>query len=68
LETRYDCSRKRALDGPSPFPLPILNLDHILAANKSALGTLQQTMDCKCLERHAPLAFLHASIFSKVIF
>ena len=68
LETRYVCSRKRALDGPSPSPLPILNLDHILEANKSALATLQQTMDCKCLERHAPLAFLHASIFSKVIF
>ena len=60
METRYDCSKKRALDGPNPSPLLILNLDRILEAKKLVLGTLQQTMDCKCLERHAPLAFLHA--------
>jgi hypothetical protein len=68
LETRYGCTKKRTHDGPGASPLPILNLDHILEANKSALATLQQTLDCKCAERHAPLVFLYASILSKVIF
>lgn len=67
LEARYGCA-KHALEDPDSVTLPLLNIDHILEANKSALSMLYQTVDCKCTERLAPLTFLHASIISKVVF
>jgi hypothetical protein len=64
LENRYGCPKRRNVDSP----LPPLNLDNILEVNKSALAMLQQTLNCRCSERHTPLAFLYTSIISKVIF
>ena len=68
LEDRFSCAKKRAFDTSARHDTPALTWDQVLHANKTALGTLQQIIDCPCSTRNSHLTFLYSSIISKVIF
>ncbi|MCJ1324212.1 hypothetical protein MMC10_000874 [Thelotrema lepadinum] len=69
LEDRFACASHQSTDSSQTCQqLPTLTFDHILAANKTAMSIARQVISCRCAAKDPHLTFLHASVFSKIIF